>query len=149
MKVVYSKNYVERDLYIIKYKNKYLMVYRSSGLNPGRKGRILPFNFLAENTNYFAIQSLGYIYKEFFYDGQFIPHSKNLEKFGKECTDFLLKLEDYLKDYPTERITYDMVDTSLFAKLVKKINKEIKDSINVLEPFDWKELEKENNAIHN
>ncbi len=142
MKLLYKKNYVQRDLYVIKYKGKYLMVYRSSGLNPGRAGRILPFNMLAAPLRATIGSPVpGYIYKEFFFDNAFCKHYKTPENFGKGISECLIELEDFLTNHPTELVLYDHLETSKdFLPVAKEINIELLKAIKDLEPFDWKDL---------
>jgi hypothetical protein len=140
MKVLYKINYVQRDLYVIEYKNKYLLVYRSSGLNPGRKGRILPFSFLAQPKRPQMYAIPGYIYKEFFYDNSWMNHGKDLSQFGKPCVAFTETLEEFLKDHPTTPTNFDMANARAFIREVATINNSIKEAIKDLEPFDWADL---------
>jgi len=139
MKVIYSKNYIERDLYVIEYKGKYLMVYRSSGLNPGRKGRILPFNMLATPERAtFSGEVPGYIYKEFYYSNFFINHMKDPAHYNRNIEDFLLELEAFLQDKIPPQINYDYIKTYKDVMQVAiAINKDLKEAISTLEPYDW------------
>ena len=99
MEILYKKNYMMRDLYVIKHEGKYLMVYRSSGLNEGRAGRILPFEMLAAPQRAtISAETPGYIFKEFFFDGMYRNHRKEPHKFGLGITEFLIELEGYLED---------------------------------------------------
>jgi len=134
-----------RDLYVIEHQDKYLMVYRSSGLNPGRAGRILPFGFLAvPEQATFSGPTPGYIFKEFFFGGRFLSHSKEPSKFGLGIAEFLLELEEFLEGHPTEEVPFEHLKllTDLLP-IADAINKEMTEVIGTLEPYDWQDLIKE------
>ena len=118
------------------------MVYRSSGLNPGRAGRILPFCMLATPTRpTFSSEVPGYIYKEFYFDGNFISHDKNPSKFGDNISAFLLELEEFLKDEIPQEIDYSYINSYKdLLPVAIRINTELEESIKGLKPFDWSTL---------
>ena len=142
MKILYSINYMQRDLYTIEYKSKYLMVYRSSGLNAGRAGRILPFCMLATPSRPTIRGEVpGYIYKEFYFEGVFRSHTKNPSKFGTNIANFLLDIEEFLKDKLPQQIDYSYIDNYKdLLPVAIRINTELEESIKGLKPFDWSTL---------
>ena len=139
MKVLYSKNYIQRDLYVLEHQGKYIMVYRSSGLNPGRTGRFLPFEMLAEPTRATMSGSMpGYIYKEFYYGGRYLSHRKDPQSFKKGIDIFLLEIEDFLSDKIPPEVSYsDIVNYAQIIPIAKAINIELNKAIIGLDPFDW------------
>ena len=141
MKVIYSINYIQRDLYVLEYKGKYLMVYRSSGLNAGRAGRFLPFEMLADPPRAtMGSEVPGYIYKEFFFNGRYLSHGKHPETFAEGIADFLLDIEDFLEDKRPPEVDYDYIKTYADIKpLAKEINIALDNAIKGLEPYDWKD----------
>lgn len=142
MEVLYSRNYIERDLYVLEYQGKYLMVYRSSGLNAGRKGRFLPFCFLSEASRpTIGSEVPGYIYKEFYFGGKFISHSKNPQRMGQNIGPFLEKIEEDLKNNFPEKVPYGHIKTYKDLRPVAiEINTELREAIEGLEPLDWSTL---------
>lgn len=115
MKIIYRKDYFQRILYLIKINDYLLPVYKSSGLNGGRVGRILPFSGLNLDDKY---DPLGYIYKEMFYKGKIINHKKQLNRFPGVVEKMLeieqlvvddkyLSVQEY--DYPTVKAIYDEI----------------------------------------
>ena len=142
MEVIYSKSYIERGLYILEYKGKYLMVYASSGMNPGRKGRILPFAFLADPPRATLRSEVpGYIYKEFYIQGKWTTHDKNPYRFTPFIEPFLEKLEAFLEDKKPPVIDCSHITShSQIRPIAQDINKEMHSAIGDLEPFDWIDL---------
>lgn len=145
MKILYSINYMLRDLYVIEHQSEYLMVYRSSGLNPGRKGRILPFAMLATPSRPTVRgDTPGYIYKEFYFGNHFISHDKQPSNFGPGIAEFLEILEDFLADkFPPEIDCSHIKTYSDVLPIAKAINIELSNAIKGLQPFDWKNLIKD------
>jgi len=145
IKVLYSKNYIQRDLYVLEYKDKYLMVYRSSGLNAGRAGRFLPFEMLAESTRITISGPVpGYIYKEFYFNNTYITHGKHPSKFGSGIAEFLLEIEKFLSDKIPPVIDYNNIKNyAQIIPIAEAINIELTEAIKGLKPYDWKELIKE------
>ncbi|MFA7129166.1 MAG: hypothetical protein WC136_08360 [Sphaerochaeta sp.] len=115
MKIIYRKDYFQRILYLIKINDYLLPVYKSSGLNGGRVGRILPFSGLNLDDRY---DPLGYIYKEMFYKGKIINHKKQLDMFPG-VVEKMLEIERLVKedtycsiqdyDYSTVKAIYDEI----------------------------------------
>lgn len=139
MEVLYSKNYIQRDLYALEYKNKYILVYRSSGLNAGRAGRFLPFNMLAEPTRATMSGPVpGYIYKDFYFKGRFRTHQKQPQKYAPGIAEFLLEIEDFLSDKVPTEIDYSYITNyAQIMPIAEAINIELNEAIQNLEPFDW------------
>jgi len=139
MRIIYSKNYFQRDLYVLEYQNQFLMVYRGSGLNGGRVGKFLPFSFLATPSRAtFNAPTPGYIYKEFFFEGHFQYHAKYPEKFGDGIEELLLKIEQELKNDSPDVVDYSHVEKySQLTPIAAKINAEMLLAIETLKPFDW------------
>ena len=131
-----------RDLYVILHKCKYIMVYRSSGLNAGRAGRILPFEMLAAPTRAtISGETPGYIYKEFYFNGRYLNHRKEPYKFGPGIAEFLLELEEYLEDKVTEPVPCDHITSfKEILPIAEEINDELSAAIKGIDPFDWQDL---------
>ena len=142
MTLLYSRNYIERDLYIIGYKDKYLQVYASSGMNPGRKGRILPFGGLAAPERAtLSGENPGYIYKEVYFSGQWINHRKAPHTLALGIEQFLLDIEAFVSDKsPTFEPYDDIKSYKDLLPLAHEINSELEAAIGGLEPFDWLHL---------
>ena len=149
-KVIYSTYYFERELFIIEIDGRYTMVYKSSGLNGGRKGRIIPFFYLLSGKPRFGdIRkgiNTGYIWKEFYLNKRRKTHHKKPETFGKGIELFLLKLEKELSDFNVPKIEQDMKDIGKYAKEFNDIAQKYM-KILELKPilktnwFDWGVLE--------
>jgi len=138
--VLYAINYVKRNLYVLKYKGKYMQVYVSSGLNAGRKGRVLPFGGLNTKSSY-GSPTLGYIYKEFFFNGFWSSHKKTPQDFHKNITPFLLELEDYLLCHKPPYAAYDEPLTfRILKELATTANEDMQKAIGSLEPFDFNSI---------
>lgn len=125
--IVYQTEYFMRELFLLKIKNKYLMVYKSSGLNGSVPGTIYPFLYLKDDSTQrfsevVAGISAGYIYKEMLYNGQLKEHYK---KFKDET---LIEFLDYL----TVELAGVIVPKSNFkidniVEVAKKINSEMRE----------------------
>ena len=160
-KVIHSVYYFERELFLLEVDGRYTMVYKSSGLNGGRKGRIIPFFYLLSDKPRFGDArngiNTGYIWKEFYFNRRIETHRKQPETFGKGVELFLLKLEKELSNFNVPKIEQDMKDISKYAKEFNDIAKQY---MKVLEQkpvlkttyFDWGvlnlyiKLEKENTS---
>lgn len=145
IKVLYSKEYFERDLFVLQINDKTTNVYRSSGLNAGRKGRFLPFSKLFDRMPRFseAIRGInvGWISKDFFYNGVFTKHYKNMNSFGDDVVYLLNKIEELLKDEKPENSNYTVEDLKNPLKMIEittNINKEMEEVKEDLKEFDWK-----------
>ena len=98
MKVLFAQEYIERVLFVLEHKGKYITVYRSSGLSgTGHTGQILPFSGLQTKTYLFNITPIGYIYKEMFYKGCWTNHRKDLSNYP-EVADKMQYLQSFLSD---------------------------------------------------
>lgn len=138
IEVLYSVGYFERTLFLLKKDDKYFSVYRSSGLNGGRKGRLIPFTCLLDRKPRFSEAMAGiitgYIFKEFFFEGKYEMHYKKMHLYP-DVENFLGDLEVELKDVvPT--VSFDNFDD--ISNIAKMINKEMKILSSGLEKFDWK-----------
>lgn len=142
MNVLYAKSYFERELYIIEHENRYLPVYVSSGLNLGRKGRVLPFSSLAvPNRATLSGPIPGYIYKEFYFNKMWVNHGKDPQTFGKGIADFLLELEEYLLKCKPEFENYDHITSyKQIMPIARQCQNDMNKIIQSLEPFDWADL---------
>lgn len=142
MKVIYSTNYVLRDLYVLLYKGKYLMVYRSSGLNEGRAGRFLPFDMLGDPPRAtMSSVTPGYIYKEFYFDGRFINHRKEPHRLSPAIGPFLLEIEEFLADKIPPEVPHKHIKSYKdLLTIARPINVELNKAIGDLKPFDWVDL---------
>ena len=138
IEVVYSIEYFQRDLFLIKINNKLTTVYRSSGLNPGREGRFLPFLFLNIEIRGFSSYQLGYIFKEFYFDNRIIPHYKQPQNLNDKITDLLIHIENELSDIRPENSNFSMDD---IKEIAVSINKDIEEHGFKLDDqsnwFDW------------
>ena len=142
MQVLYKTSYIERNLYVVEHEGKYLMVYASSGMNPGRKGRILPFNMLKDSASQgFSDDTPGYIFKEFFFEGMWTNHQKRPGHFKPGIAEFLVQLEEFLADHIPEHKPYDHIVTyGDIIPVAADINKELETAIGDLKPYDWNDI---------
>ena len=142
MKVLYAKSYIGRELYVIEKDSKYLMVYASSGMNPGRKGRIIPFNFLSvPNRQTTSRGTPGYIFKEYYYQGRFQSHFKDPGRDNETVQKFLLDLEEFISAHAPKEIPYTHLRTSEdILKIAEPINADLVRITEGVEPFDWSNL---------
>lgn len=145
MKIIYSKRYVKRDIFLIEYQGKALMVYRSSGLSrTGHGGEILPFFYLEEKNKINV--TLGYIYKKMIYKEKLINHRKNLYDYPK-VLDLMNEIKDFVKDIeleedPIEKEIFTEGHKKIFEKYISFINTEMALAIkkNKLSFFDYADL---------
>jgi hypothetical protein len=151
MKVLWSKEYFGRDLFVLEIEGKVTQVYRSSGMNGGRKGSIIPFWELFDRPPRFneVLRGIrpGWISKEFLYGESVVNHYKELFVFGESVERMLLEMEDYLKEVSVpvseELINQDiLLDTEGMILLCQDINEEMKTAKNGMEEMDWKELDR-------
>lgn len=153
IEILYHTHYFERDLFLLNIDNHYTMVYRGSGLNGGRKGKVLPYTWLKDSPSRFGeIRDgivPGYIFKEFFYKGYYKSHKKNLENISNDIYDFSLKLEEILENYETSNSKrYETKeDFDNILKIAKNINEDMKKIIKKykLHLLDWETLIHETN----
>lgn len=142
-RVLYSKNYIERDVFTILIDEKYFTnVYRSSGLNGGRKGRILPYSVLKSDRPSLGEMmsgiSYGYIYKKFLFEGRWFEHRKHPEEFNMDIANFLYDIEMFLEDVQPEFVPYDHIERHEdLLPWVKEINEGMKEVSKNYAPFDW------------
>jgi hypothetical protein len=129
--------YWDRELYLLKFstvylKDKYLMVYKSSGLaGHNSEGNLVPFYFLkdTEPENVFDM-CLGWIRKEMYFKQEIRPiYSKDPEDFPDLISKLLIQLREDFKDsnlpQPDDEF-YKEIDES---KYVKSINNQFKQYI--------------------
>ena len=136
MKVLFKRYYFERELFVIEVDGKVLLVYRASGLNSGRKGRVIPFMML-NTMKTMSSPPIGYIFKEMFYDNKYINHDKSFDYYPN-IKDFLLKVEDFLeKNHIVEVIEEDI---KYIKKIATKINHTIEDIIRKHKMLDLKDV---------
>ena len=136
LKVLYSKHYIKRDLFIIKVDTKVVMVYRSSGLSgTGHGGDIIPFMYL--NDRYSMGISPGYIYKYMWYNNKECTHKKS---FCGGIKLFLDNIGELVKDiHPEPHKEITTVDELL--DLAKEINTELRSIIVQNELFDFEDVD--------
>lgn len=142
--ILFKNKYCHRDIFILKKENKYLMVYRSSGLSgTGHKNQIIPFNFLNSRLT-IAVPIIGYFFKEYFYQGKFRSHSK---EFNKDISDFLNEIKLFLENEVLEEDSIEKLIKNDGEELeyVNFLNKEMFESFKGLEPFDYSLIEKVKN----
>jgi hypothetical protein len=146
IEVLHHFHYFERDLFLLKIDNdNYTTVYRGSGLNGGRKGRVLPYSSLHSGPLHFGdIRSgivQGYIYKEFYIDSAWRSHKKNLNRYAMGTAQFADIIEEKLENYDsTNSEKYESEeDYNNIKKIAKKINTEFKNKVKELKlkNFDW------------
>lgn len=148
VEVLYHVSYFERELFLLDINGSYTMVYKGSGLNKGRKGRVLPFCWLKDELPRFseAREGIipGYIFKEFFYRGYWKSHRKNLSNFHDSVQNFVEYLEEFLFDYDisTSKSFQSDEDFNNILSIAKEINKDMKELIKGKEVFDWFSLAK-------
>lgn len=144
IKVLYAVGYFDRTLFSLEIDGEVTRVYRGSGLNGGRVGKILPYSMLMSRIPRLseAMEGTipGYIFKEFFYDGGYIFHGKNMSQYMLD--EFCDYLEEQLKDYTKEDGYYtedynteEEWENILFIS--KKINKEMDEVEKGKQIFDW------------
>jgi len=143
IQVAYTKHYFERDLILLEIDGKFTKIYKGSGLNGGKVGRILPYTRLhfgpirMSDVRNGIIQ--GYIYKEFLYNDSYEFHGKDMSQYPHEIQDFIDFLEDELKDVKTEPVEQDFEHVQVIAK---EIEEEMRDIIGDSDMFDWYTLVK-------
>jgi len=133
--ILYSTHYFERDLFVLNIDGKTTMVYRSSGLNGGRKGRILPFMYLNTHTS-FSSPSMGYIFKEFLFDKKYQSHKKQPNRFpGLE--KLLVEIEEKISF--EQPIIEDIEPTNKnIEKIAINVNSDLKKILENKTFFDFK-----------
>lgn len=149
VKVIDSILYAERELYVLDIDGKRTMVYKSSGLSgTGHGGEYIPFMYLCEGQGLDRIRySPGYIYKEFYYDGKYLSHRKELDRYVG-VVEFLDTLDNITKTHkPTEDLFYKVTDGvtqdkihDIIWDLSLDINNRIRDNVEGYRPFDWATL---------
>lgn len=134
--ILFKQKYYERDLFVLKKEDKFLMVYRSSGLSgSGHKNKIIPFMFLNGRIT-ISNPVLGFINKDYYFNGKVISHEKKLEN---KIILFLNEIETFLEKEILEDDIFEPGPSQhgeLFA-YVEYINKNLLDSIKNLKPFDY------------
>ena len=134
MKILYKAHYIGRDIFIIEKDNKFVKVYRSSGLSgTGHSGQILPFSGLNDSINDFRCTP-GYIYKEMFYFSRWVHHRKEIYKYP-EVEVFMKEIQEFVKDiHPRKHKEVKTVNDIL--KIAKRINKAMDKTIQDRELLD-------------
>lgn len=134
--ILFKQRYYERDLFVLKKEDKFLMVYRSSGLSgSGHKNKIIPFFFLNGRIT-ISNPILGFINKDYYFNGKIINHEKKLEN---KIILFLNTIENFLEKEILEDDIFEPGPSQqgeLFA-YVEYINKNLLNSIKNLKPFDY------------
>lgn len=134
--ILFKQRYYERDLFVLKKEDKFLMVYRSSGLSgSGHKNKIIPFMFLNGRIT-ISNPVLGFINKDYYFNGKVISHEKQFEN---KTILFLNEIETFLEKEILEDDIFEPGPSQhgeLFA-YVEYINKNLLGSIKNLKPFDY------------
>ena len=134
-KVLAQVHYYNRELFALEIQGKYAFVYRGSGLNGGKIGRVLPFSDIKKTKpRGFSDEVLGYIYKEFFYRNRWVTHKKVMDNFEIEIQDFITHLEETLPEISplnNEKITNELVYEKVSV---------IEDAVKGIKVFDWYSL---------
>lgn len=139
IQVLYAKSYMDRELYTLLIDGKYTYVYASSGMNPGRKGRIIPFALLATPERAtLSGETPGYIYKECYFNGQWVNHRKEPHKLKPEIGELLSEIEQLVANHKPEYEPYDEIKTYAdLLPIAKVINIELQAPVQDLILFDW------------
>ena len=125
--IILALPYYEREIYLLKVGERFLMVYKSSGLaGNDSKGTILPFLWISNGSMYGQI---GWIVKAFVREGKAQRYySKDLSTFPGNIPLFLSKLTEDLADYNVEQTEFTN-DMKNIREVVKDINDQINDVI--------------------
>lgn len=139
--IIHAANYFERTLFLLKMEDRFLMVYKGSGLNGGAIGRVLPFHYLFDRLPRLgeAREGIvsGYIFKKFYFNRHIISHRKNInaEDFGEGVTLFCDRLTKELANFKVKNTQpQDIEDVLTYAKSFNKIVDSFMDNTN---RFDW------------
>ena len=138
--IILSVPYVGREIYLLKIEDKFLMVYKSSGLaGHDSKGTVLPFLYVDDGKGF---EALGWIVKAYMYGGQGRRYySKELYTFPDETAKVLQQLTDDLASTVLEQPEYPETFQDLRV-IVEPINAMLKDAIgDESNIFDFKSLE--------
>ena len=126
LEVLYSKEYIGRIIFVIKYKDKITFVYKSSGLSgTGHGGDIIPFMYLNTRRTIRG-PMFGYIWKEYFKGNKYRTHEKD---FCNKDKMFLDTIKELVKEYKATQTIEEMeafIDTKEFKDLVNEINTNLK-----------------------
>ena len=141
MKVLYSREYLGRVLYVIEDDNKVFCAYRSSGLSgTGHKDSIIPFMYLNIRDPW---QSPGYINKLIYFGARYIKHQKDFTRQPK-IKKYLETVQELTKDLTVDTLPNTEVEcVKDILDLAKEINTEIRTIIMNREEFDFIEVEEE------
>lgn len=147
-RILHQQHYYQRELFALEIDGKYALVYRGSGLNGGKIGKVLPFSYIkTEMARGFSEAitgvGIGWIAKEVFFGERYVDHRKNIKNFGREIEDFVTMLENTLPGI-TKGETFE--DEYIDTDFVKKVSSEINSTIEGMKPFDWKTLTKTPNT---
>lgn len=126
LKVLYSREYIGRIIFVIKYKDKITFVYKSSGFSrTGHGGEIIPFMYL--NTRKTVRGPMfGYIWKEYFKGNKYRPHEKD---FCNKDKMFLDAIKELVKEYKVTQTIEEMnklLESDDFIDLVNEINSHLR-----------------------
>jgi len=149
-KVIFSMYYFERTLFLLEFsgelldKKRYAMVYRSSGLNKGRKGRFIPFHYLLDGYPRLFIQNRmsvlgnvpGYINKSFYYKGKLQYHHKNVETFGNNIKKFMIQIEKDLDNINYD-VDYEEYNVKKVLAKATVFNNKVDEFLNEYNILDW------------
>ena len=136
LELLYQKHYFGRDMFLLKYNDKVIKCYRSSGLSgTGHKGRILPYSRLNIKDTYACS---GYIFKEMYYNNRWINHNKFPERFDNSGTikNNLIVLGEFLNNkFPVFEEQMDNIDSIL--SIASVIESDMESLIKGMEYFDF------------
>lgn len=133
MEVLYSAQYIGRDMFLIEHKDKVIKCYRSSGLSgTGHGGLILPYSGL--NTGEHLYTTPGYIFKEMYYGGKWVNHRKEPQRFNG-VSKILEEITELVKDVKPED-DLEITNVKDLLELALKIEADMKEIIGDKEFFD-------------
>lgn len=126
LKVLYSREYIGRIIFVIKYKDKITFVYKSSGFSrTGHGGEIIPFMYLNTRRTIRG-PMIGYIWKEYFKGNKYRPHEKD---FCNKDKMFLDTIKELVKEYKVTQTIEEMnklLESDDFIDLVNEINSHLR-----------------------
>lgn len=130
--IVYQTEYIGRELYILKIKDKFLPVYKSSGLaGHNSKGIVLPFTYIkTTHSRSYSDNTFGWISKEYLCDRRFREYySKDLNSFDWFIRGILTQLTEDLSHIKLEQTNWENISDEDFYSFIRDVSKEIKDIV--------------------
>lgn len=116
----------------MKIKDKFLPVYKSSGLaGHNSKGTVLPFTYIKTTPpRGFNDNCFGWISKEYLCDRRFREYySKDLDSFDESIKEILTQLTEDLSHIKLEQTDWENISDEDFYSFIRDVSKEIKDIV--------------------